>query len=196
MGTHDQAWESFLNPEVLRAKLLSASMYITAFEILKDSVIGRIRDFYVCGWDAQGAKVDPKYECEVVSRNRSLLYASLDWLKEHEAIDADDLVRFEAVKSTRNRLAHALHSVVVAGEASDHPERFADVLSLLRKIETWWVVNVEIPCNPDFDGKEIDEKGIVPGPVISMQMLIEVASGNTELLAHYLSLSRGRDKDV
>ena len=49
----------------------------------------------------------------------------------------------------------------------------------------WWVVNVEIPTNPDYDGKEIDEEGIVPGAVLTLQMLIQVASGNTELLEHW-----------
>jgi len=43
-------------------------------------------------------------------------------------------------------------------------------------------VNVEIPTNPDYDGHEIDEAGITPGALISLQMLIEVASGSTQLL--------------
>jgi len=58
-------------------------------------------------------------------------------------------------------------------------------VALLRKIGVWWVVNVEIPTNPDFDGQEIDEAGIVPGAVLSLQMLIEVASGNPELLERW-----------
>ncbi|MNJ04585.1 hypothetical protein D3C73_1654180 [compost metagenome] len=44
---------------------------------------------------------------------------------------------------------------------------------------------VEIPTNPHFDGKEIDEEDIVPGSVLTLQMLIQVASGNTELLEHW-----------
>jgi hypothetical protein len=55
-------------------------------------------------------------------------------------------------------------------------------VAFLRKIGVWWVVNVEIPTNLDFGGKEIDEEGVVPGTVLTLQMLIEVASGNTELL--------------
>jgi hypothetical protein len=41
---------------------------------------------------------------------------------------------------------------------SHHVERFHELVALLKKIEVWWVVNMEIPVNPDFDGKEIDRR--------------------------------------
>ena len=41
-----QLWVDFLNPQVTRARLVVASIYIVAFEALKDSIVGRIRDFY------------------------------------------------------------------------------------------------------------------------------------------------------
>ena len=58
-------------------------------------------------------------------------------------------------------------------------------MALLRRIEVWWVVNLEIPTNSDFDGKEIDEEGIIPGPLLMIQMMLEVVSGNEALLNHY-----------
>jgi len=67
---------------------------------------------------------------------------------------------------------------------SHHVERFHELVALLKKIEVWWVVNMEIPVNPDFDGKEIDREGIVPGPVLMLQIMLAVLSGNEELLKH------------
>jgi hypothetical protein len=178
-------WERFLDPEVVRPSLFLATMFITTFEILKDSVIDRIRDFYTNEWSASGSVVGPEYQIEVLAKNKSPLYASLKWLQEHEAIDETDLQTFESLKSTRNLLAHQLFNVVTGQVDSPHQAQFTELVSLLRKIETWWVVNVEIPINPDFDGQEIDESGIVPGAILSLQMLIEVASGNTELLEQW-----------
>ena len=51
------------------------------------------------------------------------------------------------------------------------------MVRLLRKIEKWWIVEFEIPINSDFDGKEIDEDGIVPGPVMMLQLMFDVALG-------------------
>ncbi|OGT88723.1 MAG: hypothetical protein A2286_07350 [Gammaproteobacteria bacterium RIFOXYA12_FULL_61_12] len=160
-------------------------MFITTFEILKDSIVDRIRDFYTHGWDQTGPTIGPQYQDEVMSRNKSALYASLDWLQEHEAIDEDDLKTFENLKKIRNQLAHQLFNVVTGQVESEHTSQFPVLVALLRKIEVWWVVNVEIPTNPDYDGEEIDHAGIVPGAILSLQMLIEVASGSTELLEQW-----------
>lgn len=185
MDTTADRWERFLDPEVVRPSLFMATMFITTFEILKDSVIDRIRDFYTNGWEQTGPIVSPQYQSEVMSRNKSALYASLIWLLEHEAIDEGDLKTFENLKKIRNQLAHQLFKVVTGQVESEHASQFSVLVGLLRKIEVWWVVNVEIPINPDYDGKEIDHAGIVPGAVLSLQMLIEVASGSTELLEQW-----------
>ena len=41
MTTTADRWERFLDPEVVRPSLFLATMYITTFEILKDSVVDR-----------------------------------------------------------------------------------------------------------------------------------------------------------
>lgn len=183
-GTADQ-WERFLDPDVVRPSLFLATMFITTFEILKDSIVDDVRGFYTNGFDEHGLTVSSDYLAKVLSKNKSPLYASLQWLRENDAIDDEDLLTFEKLKSTRNLLAHQLFAVVTGQVESGHETQFDDLVKLLRKIGVWWVVNVEIPTNPDYDGTEIDEEGIVPGAVLTLQMLIQVASGNTELLEHW-----------
>lgn len=185
MSNTADKWEQFLDPEVIRPSLFLATMFITTFEILKDSIVEDIRGFYMNGFDEHGPTVDPEYQSEVLSKNRSPLYASLQWLRENDAIDDKDLATFENLKKTRNLLAHQLFAIVTGQVESAHEAQFDTLVALLRKIGVWWVVNVEIPSNPDFDGHAIDEEGIIPGAVWSLQMLIQVASGNTELLEHW-----------
>lgn len=185
-------WERFLDPDVVRPSLFLATMFITTFEILKDSIVDDIRGFYTDGFDEHGPTVGPDYQSEVLSKNKKPLYASLQWLRENDAIDDEDLATFEKLRNTRNLLAHQLFAVVTGQVESAHEAQFDSLVALLRKIGVWWVVNVEIPTNPDFDGQEIYEEGIVPGTVLSLQMLIQVASGNTELLEHW---RKGRKKE-
>lgn len=176
-----QSWEEFLNPEVTRPRLIAASIYIAGFEALKDSVVGRIRSFFWTGFDKSGDKIDPKYQSDVLARNRSPVYASLEWLKEMHAIDAGDVAAFDRVKACRNTVAHKLFSALGSeGLPPDLEQCFSVMLALLRKIEVWWITNVEIPTNRDYDGSEIDEDGIVPGPVMSMQLLMDIAVGDDE----------------
>jgi hypothetical protein len=175
-----RAWERFLNPANLRSNLIVASIFLAAFELLKQSIVERIRDFYCLGFDSGGLKIDPKYESDVLAKNRSPVYASLAWLKESGAIGDTDIAAFDAIRQTRNEIAHQITQVLTEGLKADYVARFQEMVSLLAKIEKWWIVNVEIPTNPDFDGKEIDEDGIVPGPVITLRLLLDIALGSEE----------------
>jgi hypothetical protein len=154
MDNDNQAkWERFLDPGVLRPNLILASLYIAAFEVLKNSIVERLRDFYVSGWDQNGLIISPEYQDEVLSRDKSPTYASLKWLKESEVINDDDVEKFNKIKSCRNLLAHEITKMLMEGLPSDFLERFNDMVALLDKMERWWIVNAEIPTNPDFDGK-------------------------------------------
>ena len=122
----------------------------------------------------------------MLARNKSPLYASLDWLKGMGAIDDADLATFERVKGCRNTLAHELLSLLASrGLPADYGQCFVDMVALLRKVEVWWIANVEIPTNPDFDGEKIDEAGITPGPIMGMRILMDIAFGDEERSRFY-----------
>lgn len=179
-------WEDFLNPEVLRSNLIIASLYIAAFEFLKSTIVDRIRSFYVIGFDQNGLRIDPEYQTAVLLKNRSPVYASLEWLKKSQAIDDNDIAVFERVKKCRNGFAHAITGMLMSGLPSDLPARFSEMVSLLDKIERWWIVNVEITTDPQFDGQEIDEEGIIPGPIIGLRPMMDIALGSEEDSRKYL----------
>jgi len=174
-----QSWERFLNPDVVRPHLIMTSVYIFAYEILRDSIIGRIRDFFLNGFNEKGYIIDPKYQTEVLSLNKSPVYASLEWLKRMNAIDQNDTATFDKIKECRNTIVHDFsHLTAATGLPKDFENNFGDMVSLLRKIEVWWIMNVELAVNPDYDGQKIDEDTIMPGPLMSLRILCDVALGS------------------
>jgi hypothetical protein len=182
-------WERFLDPKELRPNLILASLYIAAFEILKNSIIERIRDFYITGFNENGWIIDPEYEKRVFSKDKSTTYASLKWLLESHAINDDDIDKFNKVKECRNLLAHEITKFLAKGLPPEFPVCFDDMVALVDKIEKWWIVNVEIPLNSDLAEKadEIDESGIVPGPIMSLRMMVDVALGSDETANYYIN---------
>ena len=186
----DQVWEEFLSPEVLRGKLITASLYLAAYEMLKNGIIGRLKDFYTFGFDGQGERIDPRYKHEVLGRSPSVLYASLSWLRERGAIGQDDFAKFEELKECRNRIAHDMLSLVITGADFGHLRLLSDLFALLKKVEAWWIVNVEIPTSEDFAGVEIDEEGIIPGSVMTVKMMLDIALGYEAEATAYLKAFR------
>lgn len=183
----NHSWERFLNPESLRANLIVGSLFITAFEMLKDSMIDHIKSFFSTGFNQSGLIIGEKYKTEVLSLNRSPLYASMEWLKKMSVIDDNDIKEFEKIKKCRNELAHEFANYLSTGPVIDPLPIFPSMIELLSKIEKWWIINVEIPTNPDMDGKEIEEEDIIPGPIMTMRLLIDIALGSEEESKYYFN---------
>src|SRR4051812_24693751 len=72
------ALERFLDPAVLRPQIICASVYIAAFESLKESIVARIRDFYWIGiWQSDTIQnkccstwLEPKGHASCIFRTR------------------------------------------------------------------------------------------------------------------------------
>ena len=181
MDNNTQAsWERFLNPETLKSNLILGSIYITSFEMLKDSIITKLKDFFIDGIDENGFTYSDRYKTKVLTLHKNPLQASLIWLQDMEAIDNDDIIKFEKIKTFRNKLAHEMLDFIANIPEDDLLKLFNDMISLLTKIGRWWIVNVEIPTNPDYDGQEINENEITPGINVTLQLLFDIALGNEE----------------
>lgn len=181
-----KSWEKFLNPKTLRENLILASVFLSSFEILKECILERPKEMFIKGYsEKNGFILDEKYNSEVLSLNKSPIYASLEWFKVHGAINQEDIEIFTKIKNCRNELAHELPYFITEGIKSDPTPNFRSIIDLLGKIERWWVFNVEIPTNPDFDGAEVNENEILPGRLITLQLLTDIALGSEEISEYY-----------
>jgi hypothetical protein len=174
------SWERTLHPETLKTNIITASIFSIAFEMLKSSIIEKIESFFTDGFDENGTIVSSEYKEKVLSLNRSPLYASLKWLQDMDAVDDKDIERFEHIKKCRNTLAHEMLTFASSGVDFDVAEAFGEMIALLRKIEIWWIENLEMAINPEAYPENLDLEQVIPGPVWSLQMLIDVALGPEE----------------
>jgi len=175
-----ESWENFLNPEILRSNLIVASIFLSAFEILKECILERPKEMYINGFNESGLIVDESYKLKVLSLDKSPIYASLEWLKKCNVINQKDIDAFTRIKKCRNELAHELPKLITEGIKNDPVSNFKSILDLLEKIERWWVCNVTIPTNPEFNDTEVGAKEILLGKVITIHMLTDIALGNDE----------------
>ena len=179
------SWERALHPETLKTNIITASIFSMAFEMLKSGIIEKIEGFFTNGFDENGMIVSPEYKEKVLFLNRSPLYASLKWLQDMNAIDDKDLEKFEHIKKCRNTLAHEMLTFASSGVDFDVAGAFDEMIGLLRKIEIWWFENLEMAIDPEAYPEDLDLEQVIPGPVWSLQMLIDVALGPEEEARKY-----------
>jgi len=185
MTDTDKSWEKFLHPETLRTNLISISLFITAFEIFKARVIEKPETFFCNGYDENGPIISSKYTSDVLSKNKSKLYASLLWLKEMDAIEQSDIDLFDSIRKHRNEVAHEPLEFIALHTRDFDISKFQSLIALLRKIEVWWLINFEVAIDPDMLPEGADTNGIIPGPIWSLQLMLDIALGNEPEEGYY-----------
>ena len=130
--------------------------------------------------------IDPKYNTDVKSKDKSVVKASLLWFREMEAINDNDLSLFDELRQYRNKLTHELMTLLFEGLPDELPVKFTQLIELRVKIEKWWILNIEIPTNPDFDSEqEILEDGIITSSQIFNQLILDMLSGDEKKASYY-----------
>lgn len=170
-----QNWAKFLEPESLKSNLIIASMYLAAFELLKSSVIERIRNFFTYEFNEHGGVVSEDYKDKVLSLDKSPLRASLLWLKEMSAICDADIELIDNIRKHRNELAHELPKFIGIGNSEININLLVSLYELVAKIDHWWIKEIDLSTNSDFDGQEVTNADIQSGLVLCMQMMTKIA---------------------
>ena len=106
--------------------------------------------------------------------NKDRLKASMLWLKKQGAINEEDYSFFLKAKEQRNLFAHELTNIIFSGATKKEFKIFIDLFVLYRKIDRWWINEIEIPCVGENLPGSYDENDV--GSVIShlFETMIEV----------------------
>lgn len=160
-------------------------MFLVAHEMLMDAIIGRLHEFYSDSWSVeQGWTTGRKYEAEVKTLDPKAkgdpFRGSIVWLRKMDVIDAQDEATIRSLTNERNRFAHEMRHAVGGSVGVDFEKLFPQLVGLVAKIDTWWVVNFDAAVNPDFSEFDIDEEEVVPGSIILLRVLEAVALGKED----------------
>ena len=195
-----QAWAKFLHPESLKSNLIMGALFLVTYETLRDSIIDRLKDFYCFGFNEGEWQQSQEYREDVLSRHKSPLNASLLWLKESNVVDQADLDFVNRVIEHRRQVAHELLKFLATAKSEFDLEMLRDMVKLIAKVDRWWIREVEIPTNPDFDDQDmsvIPDEEIQSGNLMTLQWMFEIVSGDDQRsMAFYNELLKLADKEV
>lgn len=187
MSSYTDSWEKFLNPATLRGNLISVSLFIAAFEMFKDRVIEKPASFFSDGFDKDGPILGEEYRKEVFVRSKSKLFASLLWFQEMCAIYQADIDAFDRIRQHRNEVAHELMSYLTDCKRNLDVSIFQELISLLAKIEKWWFEKFELGIDPEMLPEGANPSDVIPGPIWSLQLMLDIALGNEPEEGYYLN---------
>lgn len=178
-------WDKFLNPDSLKHNLLTGGLYLAAYEILKQSMMGRPREFFWSGFQDGKDIIGPDYQVKVLALDKHPYTASVLWWRQQGAIDDDDIKKFAEVREHRDVIAHDIPKILGTIDHSVRVDLLGTIYELLCKIDNWWIQNVEIPTNPDFDHQKFtdaDLEGAASFSMVFLSMMLPIAAGDDSRL--------------
>lgn len=112
--------------------------------------------------------------------DKDLLSASCQWLEQNGVISADDTVLINDIRRHKNEIAHELPHLLSDIDHDTNLEYLQHTRRLLRKIEIWWIRNVDMSIDPEFDNVEVADKDIHPGPALVPDEILRIALDNED----------------
>lgn len=171
-------WEKFLSANTLKGNLISISIFITVFELFKKRVIDMPVVFFSDWKGREWVISQEEYKKDVLSRSKSPICASLLWLKELDAIDQNDINKFEEIKNHRNELTHDLFAFISDSGKNLDSEKLSDLINLLLKIEKWWFINFECEVDPFICKEDLNIDEVITPSQWQLKLLFDIALGN------------------
>lgn len=184
----DQQWKNILDVDALKGSIKVISLFIMVYELLEDSIVSKPKDFYtIIEYDKKAQqeykeKVLSLYDkdvCPEVPGSRRDLISSLIWFKNWGAINDGDIQVFASSKRLRNKLTHEM-LLSIADGAEEVVEQFAQMYALFCKIEKWWILEYEIPIDPDIPTLSDDDKNnVLSGNMIVLDVIMDILANNS-----------------
>ena len=185
MTKNEKDYLKFMNPSNIYTNFMLASLFTTSYGLLKNSIISQIESFYTNGFNQNGYILGEKYKTDVLNldKNNNKLNGSLLWLINHGVISQDDKEKFDIIRKERNMIAHNTLKILTDSEKDINTDLLIKIKELLKKIDQWFILEVELPTDPDMTIEQyeaIDTENIQSMSMIYLDYLIGIVFGDTE----------------
>lgn len=190
---YERLLEGKVSHENLRLTLAFAGLFQLAHEMLKYAILGKVRGFYLRGFDETGMLYDEiSYKAQVLEQSQvsgqraNAFRGSVLWLVQHDAITDEDAKTIDAIYKHRHELTHELAAFLVDVDRYPDAAMFQDATAILRKIHRFWI-EVELQSGGFFSLEsgeafdDVDGDEITPLSIALLQECIDaVVAGISE----------------
>ena len=171
--------ENVVTPENLQFTVSFTSLFVLVFECFKDMVIDRPKEFFCT--EKIEFKEDKivyyeteKYKREVRKLANKPFEASLRWFANHKVITESDVNKVLSIELRRHSFVHELYNVVHNGVSNEDIQFLADLISIYKKIDSWWIYNVEIDWNDIEYPDNVKQDECISSSLVMIDVMINI----------------------
>jgi hypothetical protein len=103
---------------------------------------------------------------------KSEFIASCIWFQKNEVLTADEVKEIRQIRQHRTDIAHEMPNILLNPLTQVDEAKLMRIHELVSKIDRWWITEIEMPCNEEFDGQKVDSTEIKSGRMRFLEHLI------------------------
>lgn len=175
-------WCNILDEGILKYNVSFAAMFVLNYECLKEYVIGQIREFYSENIHFEDDKMvceeSLNYKREVRTLDKNIENASLKWFIKENVITHEEYEIYQKIRQRRNDITHELLKNLNKGFNEQDVKLFSALLDMYRKIDKWWINEIEIPISGNEIPDDYDMENVCGGQAIVLSIINNIVLGN------------------
>lgn len=178
------------NPKMIKTKLIEASLFLSYYELLKNTIINKISEFFNDEIVDGKLKNSTTYKEQVLSRKikgkENIFLSSCEWLIDNNVISKTDKKLIEKITKIRNDLAHRLINYVFDENSVIEEVWFEQIKEINLKIEKWWICEYELSfiTNPNIKIDYNDVNNVLHNRLFKFNYIYNIA--RTDLIEELL----------
>ena len=175
----EQEVEKFLNildGDRLKLNCNFASLYVLYYECLKDALIDLPKTFFNQMEIKDGeifVRESYTYKKNVKQLDKNIENASLKWFVSQGAVSEEEYFNFDRLRKFRNKIVHELLLYLTEGFTEDKVAYLEELIMLYKKIEKWWINEIEIPISGNIH-ESYDSENVVSDQGLMLEIIQDV----------------------
>lgn len=161
-----EALREKMSPPVVKANLLAASLFLTAFEMLKAVLVDSLKGF---------TSIDGAYETEVLGLHKKKFAASCLWYLKQGVLTQHQVDDLHAIREHRDKIAHELPNLLFDPKAKISLDLLLRSRTCMQVLAKFWF-SIHASTDPQFDGQDLDRVEVDPASVAVFDYLISITA--------------------
>lgn len=120
------------------------------------------------------------YKTKVKALENNIENASLRWFINMNAINEEDYNLYQKIRHRRNEIIHELLKNLNDGFTENDAMLFGEMLNIYRKIDKWWINEIEIPTSAEEIPEDFDPKQVCGGQAMVLDMINDIVLENNK----------------
>lgn len=166
-----------LDEKRLKPNIHFASLYVLYYECLKDSLIELPKSFFCNDTEIKDGNIivheSEEYKENVRKLDDHIENASFKWFIMVGAVSDEDYLSFNKLRKFRNKIVHELMLCLSEGFSDYEVKYLVELIGIYRKIEKWWINEVEIPTSGDIHGP-YDLENVISGQGLILEIIQDI----------------------